>query len=105
MRIDAGLVLDRLHAGKIVPETAQAPALQVAGGGPSRKTHSAHSGVANRHRMHPAAYCELAAGLRWIWICLGTDSGLSVETAALEAFSDHGINFKIGSDAHDCYGA
>lgn len=99
MRIDAGLVLDKLHTGSTVPETATASPSPVAGGDPSRVAPSTQSGVANRHFMHPAAYCELAEGLRWIWICLGTDSGLSAETAALEVFSEHGIHFKLGSDA------
>lgn len=85
MRIDAGLVLDKLHGSKIVPETVPVSPLT-------------QSGAANRYRMHPAAYYELTEGLKWIWVCLGKDSGLPAETTALEVFSDRGINFKLGND-------
>lgn len=92
MRIDAGLVLDKLNANEILPGGAPVSPSPLAGGGLPRNAPSTQSDVANRHRMHPAAYYELAEALRWIWICLGRDSGLSAETAALEVCSDHGIN-------------
>jgi len=80
MRIDAGLVLDKLHPGMaLVPESSPP-------GGVSLDRNSAQLDLG----MNPAAHSELAEGLKWIWICLGKDNGLPAETVALEACAAYG---------------
>lgn len=85
MRIDAGLVLDKLHAFTAVPRRPEESGL------PSSKAPSAMSDAADSPESN-AACAELAEGLRWIWICLGRDSGLPAETAALEVCGEHGVS-------------
>lgn len=86
MRIDAGLVLDRLHATTAVSRRPE-DSLH------SSEASSAQSDVADGFSpTSKAALSELAEGLRWIWICLGKDSGLPAETAALEVCADHGVS-------------
>lgn len=85
MRIDAGLVLDKLHATTAVPRRPEDISSR------SGEASSAQSEVADG-RMNNAACSELAEGLRWVWICLGRDSGLPAETAAVEACADHGVS-------------
>lgn len=84
MRIDAGLVLDRLHATTAVPTRALEDSSH-------RETSAAPSELAG-DRASNAACSELAEGLKWIWICLGRESGLPVEAAALEVCADHGVS-------------
>ena len=79
MRIDIGLVIDKLHptsscgASAMLPSPAPPP------------SQSKPSAPGTGDEMHPAASAELAQGLRWIRICLGKDSGLPAENAALES--------------------
>lgn len=83
MRIDAGLVLDKLHATTAVPRRLER-SLQ-------SQASSAQPGAAGG-RASNAPCSELAEGLRWIWICLGRDSGLPAEAAALEVCAEHGVS-------------
>lgn len=93
MRVDAGLVLDKLSEvtcgpGTVPPQVGEAlPGLHKLSGQPE-----------TAGSMDPAAFGEMAAGLRWIWVCLGRDSGLSAEIAALESFADHGVTFHANGD-------
>ncbi|CAM9175445.1 unnamed protein product [Ectocarpus sp. 12 AP-2014] len=93
MRVDAGLVLDKLSEvtcgpGTVPPQVGEAlPGLNKLSGQPETVGS-----------MDPAAFGEMAAGLRWIWVCLGRDSGLSAEIAALESFADHGVTFYANGD-------
>ncbi len=87
MRIDAGLVLDKLHPGTVlVPVSSPLGGVCL-----HENTPSAQLG----RGMNPAARSELAEGLKWIWICLGKDNGLPAETAALEAFAAYGETLYI----------
>lgn len=79
MRIDIGLVIDKLHPTNREGASASPPSLK------ATCSQSNPSAPATSEEMHPAAFAELAQGLRWIWICLGKDSGLPAENAALEA--------------------
>ncbi|CBJ49061.1 conserved unknown protein [Ectocarpus siliculosus] len=95
MRVDAGLVLNKLSEvtcgpGTVPPQVGEAlPGLIELSGQPE-----------TGGSMDPAAFGEMAAGLRWIWVCLGRDSGLSGEIAALESFGDHGVTFHVHGDNH-----
>lgn len=82
MRIDAGLVLDKLHATAAVPRR---PAL-------SAHSAAASSAQSDDGANNAAACSELAEGLRWVWICLGRGSGLPAEAAALEVCAQHGVS-------------
>eukprot|EP00903_Cladosiphon_okamuranus_P012967 g12103.t1 len=82
MRIDAGLVLDKLHATTAVPRRL--------GGSLQSRAASAQPDTADS-RASNAACGELAEGLKWIWICLGRDSGLPAEAAALEVCVEQGV--------------
>lgn len=75
MRIDAGLVMSEL-SNKSASDTATSIV-----SGPQYPAGD----------MHSAGAAHLEEGLRWIWICLGKDSGLSAETAALDASTKYGI--------------
>lgn len=89
MRIDAGLVLDKLHPGTVL-----APAPSPPGGvGLNENIPSTQLG----RGLNPAAHSELAEGLKWIWICLGRDNGLPAETAALEACAAYGETVSFSS--------
>lgn len=83
MRIDAGLVLDKLHATTIE---------RLESVGTEEGVQSAASSAQSADGVNGAAACsELAEGLRWIWTCLGRDSGLPAETVALEVCARHGV--------------
>lgn len=79
MRIDIGLVIDKLHPTG--SSGASASPRPLAGTPLQSKPSAPNTG----DEMHPAALAELAQGLRWIRICLGKDSGLPAENAAREA--------------------
>lgn len=84
MRIDAGLVLDKLHATTIE---------RLESVGTEESVQSAASSAQSADGVNDAAACsELAEGLRWIWTCLGRGSGLPAETAALEVCARHGVS-------------
>ncbi|CAM9092145.1 unnamed protein product [Hapterophycus canaliculatus] len=88
MRIDDGLVLEQLSA-----TTTETPiALLMETIPQSRIPTSVQSEAVVAGGLHPAAYRELVEGLRYLWICLGRETGLPAETAALEVCAEHGIN-------------
>ena len=85
MRIDAGLVLDKLHPGTVPVSSSLSP--------PGRGSLGKNTPLEQaREAMNPAAYGELVEGLRWIWICLGKETTLPAETAALEACASYGAD-------------
>lgn len=86
MRIDHGLVLDKLRATTAVPRR---PGTSLQNGSSSTQSDEADGSASS---ANAAACSELAEGLRWVWICLGRDSGLPAEAAALEACADLGIS-------------
>lgn len=87
MRIDLGLVLDKLHPTNTSGASASPPSSAAATS--SQRKPSPQETPSTQEKgndeTHPDAIAELAQGLRWIWICLGKDSGLPAEGAALEA--------------------
>lgn len=92
MRVDAGLVLDKLSEVTCGPGTV--PPLV----GETPPEHKLSGQPETAGSMDPTAFGEMAAGLRWIWVCLGRDSGLPAEIAALESFADHGVPFHVHDD-------
>lgn len=92
MRVDAGLVLDQLSEVTCGPGAV--PPLV----GETLPGHKLSGEPETAGSMDPVAFGEMAAGLRWIRVCLGRDSGLSAEIAALESFADHGVTFPVCGD-------
>lgn len=98
MRIENGLVLEQLSTTTTdVPGTVSGTAtlprtpLVVETSPQERKAPSVQSEAAAGGGLHPAAYRELAEGLRSLWTCLGKDTGLPAEIAALQVCAENGI--------------
>ncbi|CAM9545159.1 unnamed protein product [Scytosiphon promiscuus] len=105
MRIDDGLVLEQLTATATnVPGMESGAVQRMASAPPAPRsvetinrlqktmTPSVPPEAAAAGGLHPAAYRELAQGLRDLWIGLGRDTGLPAETAALQLCAEYGIN-------------